>query len=413
MPSFQLPHFNDIAVLRSIEPNRFQAFLLRFEKYLISQQFKIPDDAIFTDAHLQRLIGIFHAHDGSTPADMIEALFHVSEVANDQGMEALLVVASKNGIDLPDGDLTPADLALLIWLYDPDLLRRANCERIVLRFQSFYCFMNRTLEAPTFESPTDQVLNRIADRTNHFNRNRQRGGGAAVWMYELGHEVAFLIRYGGSLKRDEVMENDMCRPDIRRPVGYDLVVYNIVTGELRIRADLISERRFYCRLFSEQLFGDPEFFEHGESFNLDVIYQIGEDVQSPAMIPGIKRITLLEIQEVLLGEKTLHITLKSEAIFEAIREHNRRLTPSGRLLSAKFRVSLDDAGDVAVTICSGNKIRLSRQVGTAAIDKWLSHHGIRIHQNATLPMQPTPPLANHIANPKPKGTKVSVASRTG
>jgi len=196
---------------------------VRFDKYLRNQGFTIPEVAIFSDAHLQQLIGIFNAHDGSTPADMIEALFHVSEVANDQGMEALLVVASKTGIELPEGDLTPADLALLIWLYDPDLLRRANCERIVLRFQSFYCFMNRTLEAPTFESPTDQVLNRIEDRTNHFNRNRQRGGGAAVWMYELGHEVAFLIRYGGSLKRDEVMENDMCRPDIRRPVGYDLV----------------------------------------------------------------------------------------------------------------------------------------------------------------------------------------------
>ena len=151
MPSFQLPHFNDIAVLRSIEPNRFRIFLVRFEKYLHSQEFTIPESAIFEDAHLQRLIGLFNAHDGSAPADMIEALFHVSEVANDQGMEALLVAASKTGIELPEGDLTPADLALLIWLYDPDLLRRANCERIVLRFQSFYCFMNRTLEAPTFE----------------------------------------------------------------------------------------------------------------------------------------------------------------------------------------------------------------------------------------------------------------------
>ena len=137
MPSFQLPHFNDIAVLRSIEPNRFRIFLLRFKKYLSSQEFTVPDDATFTDAHLQRLIGIFNEHEGSTPADMIEALFHVSEVANDQGMEALLLVASKNSIDLPDGDFTPADLALLIWLYDPDLLRRANCERITVeRFSS-------------------------------------------------------------------------------------------------------------------------------------------------------------------------------------------------------------------------------------------------------------------------------------
>jgi hypothetical protein len=123
----------------------------------------IPDSAEFTDAHLQRLIGIFNAHDGSTPADMIEALFHISEVSNDQGMEALLLVASNTGIELSEGDLTPADLALLIWLNDPDQLRRANCERIVLRFQSFYCFMNSTLEAPLFEMPADAERSREAD----------------------------------------------------------------------------------------------------------------------------------------------------------------------------------------------------------------------------------------------------------
>ena len=298
-------------------------------------------------------------------------------------------------------------------LNDPDQLRRANCERIVLRFQSFYCFMNRTLEAPLFEMPADGVLKRLQERTNQFNRNRQRGGGAAVCMYEFGNEVAFLIRFGGSLKRDEVMDNDQCRPDIRRPVGYDLVVYNIETGELRIRADLVSERRFYCRLFSEQLFDDPEFFEHGETFNLDVIYRLGEDVQSPGMIFGIKRVTLVEIQEVLLGEKTLHVTFKSEAIFDAIREHNKRLTPTGRLLSAKFRIILEDADEVTVTVCSGNKIRLSRQVGTASIDRWMIHIGIRVPQHETLRMQASSPLASHLANPKSKGPDVSVASRTG
>ena len=92
-------------------------------------------------------------------------MFHISDVFNDQGMEALLLIVSKNGLELPDGDLTPADLALQLWLSDPDQLRRANCERIVLRFQSFYCFMNRTLEAPLFEMPADVVLKRIEERT--------------------------------------------------------------------------------------------------------------------------------------------------------------------------------------------------------------------------------------------------------
>ena len=373
----------------------------------------VPANAPFTDEHWQQLIGILNAHDDSAPAELIEALFHVSEIANDQGMDSLLVAASKTGIELPEGDLTAADLALLIWMHDPDLLRRTACERLVLRFQSFYCYMNRTLDAPLFELPPDRVLRQIEQGINLHNRGRRRGGGAAVWMYEFGNEVAFLIRCGGSLRRDEVMVNDQCRLDIRRPVGYDLVVYNQTSGELRIRAELIGERRFYCRLFSEQLFADPEFFEHCETFKLDAIYELGEEVQSAAMVPGIQRITLLEIQEVLLGERTLHVTLKSEAIFEAFREHSRRLSPAGRLLSAKFRVELQDIGEVTVTICSGNKIRFSRQVGAAAIDQWLTHHGIRVTQHAALSNQATSTLASHLAHPKPKGAKVSVAGRAG
>jgi hypothetical protein len=131
------------------------------------------------------------------------------------------------------------------------------------------------------------------------------------------------------------------------------------------------------------------------------------------LVFGIKRVTLVEIQEVLLGEKTLHVTFKSEAIFEAIREHNKRLTPTGRLLSAKFRIVLEDASEVTVTVCSGNKIRFSRQVGTAAIDRWMIHIGIRVPQHETLRMQATSPLASHLANPKSSGPDVSVASRTG
>jgi hypothetical protein len=147
----------------------------------------------------------------------MEALFHISELADDSGMEALLVLASKRCIELPDGDLCPADVAMAIWLQDPDLLRRANCQRVVLRFQSFYCYMNRTLEALLFEMPTESTLRRIEEEINDFSRSRRRGGGAAVWMYEFGNEIAFLIRYGGSLQRDEVMDDDLCRTDVRRP----------------------------------------------------------------------------------------------------------------------------------------------------------------------------------------------------
>jgi len=94
MPNFQLPQFDDIALLRSIQPNRLRILLTRFDNYLLSQGYNIPETAVFTDAHLQQLISIFNAHDGRTPADMIEALFHISQTANDQSMESLLLTTS-------------------------------------------------------------------------------------------------------------------------------------------------------------------------------------------------------------------------------------------------------------------------------------------------------------------------------
>ena len=108
MPSSKLPYFTDAAFLRDIEPNRLRTFLARFKSYLLHKGFVIPDESLFSDPLFQQLIGIFNSHDSQTPAEMIEALFHVSEVANDQGMEALLLVASKSGIELPDGDLSPS-----------------------------------------------------------------------------------------------------------------------------------------------------------------------------------------------------------------------------------------------------------------------------------------------------------------
>ncbi len=56
MPSFHLPHFDDVAMLRSIEPNRFRTFLLKFEAYLCSHGFDIPDASFFSDAQLKQLI---------------------------------------------------------------------------------------------------------------------------------------------------------------------------------------------------------------------------------------------------------------------------------------------------------------------------------------------------------------------
>lgn len=411
MFQFKLHHFTDPAFLLSIAPPRLRMFLQQFEKYLALRDFAIPADAKFTPSHVNQLIDIFNTPTSRTPAEMVEALFHIDEMANEHGMEALLLAASKVGLELPEGQLSEADLAMHMWLYHPDLLRRANCERIVLRVQTFRYFSNKTFGVPKFVPPKDDVLNLICEQLNRFNRNRLRGGGCAVWMYEFGDDIAFLMRLAIPLKRDEVMDGEVCRHDVRRPVQYDLVVYNVKTGELRVRANLVSERREYCRIFGEHLFGDPEFFPSGELFDLSAIHELGEDIQSAAHVEGIREVKLVELQEVLLGQQTLKLTFRSEQVFDAIKEHNKRLTPHGRLSQAKFKFWFIGGGDVTVTIYAGNQIRFSRQNGIDAIEQWMIHHGIKINRHATYRMPTASPLADALSNPQPPRTSAAVETR--
>ncbi len=143
---FKLPHFTDPAFLLSIDQPRLRKFLKQFEKYLTLREFVIPPKPKFTPSHINQLIGIFNTPTTRTPPELVEALFLIDEMANERGMEALLLAASKVRLELPDGDLSEADVAMHMWLHHPDVLRRANCERIVLRVQTFRYFINKTLE---------------------------------------------------------------------------------------------------------------------------------------------------------------------------------------------------------------------------------------------------------------------------
>ena len=411
MSVLKFSQFSDPSLFHSIDPPRLRVFLDGYRDYLRSRDFKTPADAKFTDAHVGQLIGILNTATRDTPPDFLEGFFHANELNNDKGMESLLSTASKKGVAIPDGDLTPADLALFLWMVQPGLVRRANCERIIHRFQSFQYYQNELGDAPPFSLPSDAVLKQIRVALDTFNRDRHRGGGSDVWMYHFGDDVAFLLRHGRLIVRDEVMEGDTPRPDVRRSVGYDLVVYNRKTGEIRVRAELVGERRFYCQLFGRYLFDDPGFFPPGELFDLSPIQELGEDIQTPAHVDGIARIRLVEIREVLLGDHTLTTTHRADEVFPALKEHSKQITPTARLLHARFRFWLTDGHETTVTIYSGNIIRHTRPVGVDAIHQWMIHHGIRVRNHAPNATATLATLASHLSSPKSASATPVVARR--
>ena len=156
MPTFRLSCFTNPTILSSIDPPRLRAFLMRFRDYLEARGFQIPARDAFAESDYATLIRILHSPSAQTPSEMTQALWHIDDMSSDQGMEALLLAASKNGIAIPDSDrLTPSDLAIHIWLQDPSVLRHANAERVVTKVKSFEYFRNRNIEPPELKTPTE------------------------------------------------------------------------------------------------------------------------------------------------------------------------------------------------------------------------------------------------------------------
>jgi hypothetical protein len=102
MGTFNPKSFSEPDRLKTIEPCRLQAFLAPYETYLCRRGFTLPSDgAIDYDALAQILMH----HDDQVPNVMVDALYYVDELANDQAMDRLMEEASAAGMRL---DLGPS-----------------------------------------------------------------------------------------------------------------------------------------------------------------------------------------------------------------------------------------------------------------------------------------------------------------
>lgn len=414
MPAFKPPSFINHAFLGIANLNLLRDFLLPFQDYLSQREFSISAETVLDENQYKKLQWILKTPTRTAPSELIEAQFHIDEMATDQGMEALLLASSKAGVSIPDDEqLTPADLALRLWMSQPELLRRANYERIATSQRSFRHYLNRHQRPTSLLLPTNDVIAAMQERLAIFNRDRHRGGGTALWMHDAGDVIAFVVRRGETLKRGEYIDGESSRYEVHRPAGYDTILFQKSLGELHVHAALITEHREYCRLFGEHLFGDEDFFPSSELFNLSPIHDLGEDIESPAFIDGIDAVQLDEVTELFMGSQSLTKIFRGKRIFSQLREHQQHLTHGTRITKAKFRFTFRDYPEVRATIYSGNIITYSRQVGLDLIEAWMTHHGIKTNGLNARESSPASPLANALSNPRPASTSTRLAGRAG
>jgi len=155
LATLDLRWFTNEESLRSITPEYLLRLLAPHAAYLQTRGLALPQPGSGQLPGYDLLREILLNPDRATPPRLIDALYFVSELATQDGMDDLLDELVTRDLHIEDGqEHTPIDVAIQVWLLDPDILQEKHAEQYLARPRSFEYFQT---------APGDSGL-RAADR---------------------------------------------------------------------------------------------------------------------------------------------------------------------------------------------------------------------------------------------------------
>jgi len=382
--TFRPRRFSNRNTLRSIATERLLAFLRPHSVFLDSRGLRLPLHAPW-ELNYEALAEILMLPDANTPPDLVDAIYLVDEMATPEGMESLLESAAQVGLILDKGnEHTPADIAVQVWLLNRNILERKHAEQFLYKRRSFEYFQAQSKLPPNFELPSPDGHAKFELELAEWFEAKKRGKRCRILIFPRHNEVAFLIRHGGVFQREESENGDDVVTVSYRPIKYDVVIYDRDLRELRINAELASEKKFYCEQFGKHLFGDIARFPGTNKYTLDPLRELGADSLAHADIEGIEEVKLVEIEFFWGGAYRARGIMKADDVFADLETQNRKLPEVGRITRAIFKLKFADSKCArSVMIKPTNVARYTRETDAVLVEQWLQRRGfITIRQES-------------------------------
>lgn len=368
--SFRLRRFSNPATLRQIEP----ALLARF---LADHAQSWPDLAALLSAtplDIDRLAAMLMNPGDDAPDALLDALYFVDEASAPEMYEDLLDEARRSDIALGDAPVSPADLAVRIWLDDPETLQRYHAERRQIRTKKFEHFPSVSARIPVIRGVQDVIVQGLQDDLDAFFETRRKGRGTRVFPFVKDDAVWFLIRHGEKLRREGTIENGESSSVFYRPEKYDIVLFDRVLGELAVHAGAKGEVAEYRRAFGQRLFGDGAIFDADarSRFTLAPIIGRGPECLVCSDVDGLESVRLTELRW-RHDSQRLHVEIhQSDDVFAALEEAHSPIPPSATLLKAVFKMKFRHAErERSVTVKPPNAAVFDRESDAPVVHDWL------------------------------------------
>ena len=377
MATYRLRHFSRPETLRAISQSKLREFLMPHHEFLA--QHGLDVSVADTDLDVEVLSGLFMDPVPDTPGDLINALVYVDEMATPEAMDSLLAEIVGVDLGIVDRDeMTPADLAIHVWIADRNIIERKHAEFGLVRNRSYDHFQSG--KPKPMKSLGKKALVALEEDLDRWFEKHNRGRGAKVIMFHKIDGAWLSIRHGDTYRREGRLDGFESTSVHFRPVKYDIVVYQPETGELRVNAKSDGEKQLYRLLIGRHFFKSDDHFPGEEKYTLEPLRTYGSASLNCVDIDGLDWVKLKEYQILYPGSPWQVISRKSDDMFALLDQQKRTIHEFGQLLRATFQVKFKDCKRPrSVVIRSGNKTSLTRDDDSALVETWLSARGFIIH----------------------------------
>ena len=372
MKIYNLKRFSKPEFLRQINPKRLLAFLRKFPQGNAAVNGQEIDYNYLSE--------ILASPEPGADTGIFDALAMIDAVSNDGNFDLLRrLIENKSYAGKLGDDVTAADLALTIWLHEPELLENVLNRHDRSYPRSFIYFRGLLVPRRYFVPPKPSLLQRLTRSLNKVFQRKKRGRNIKVTVLDESEEYQFMIRKGEPYSRDSaITENGTSGSIYYRPERFDLVVLRPRIAELRLaihrKAPWLIEA--YRTLFGYVFYGEQEYFSSEEIFDLQPLLTEGAEVLVCSDVPGLKEVSLEQIK-IRVRQDEVYALHGPQAI-SMLHDLKPEVLALGKVISAKFKVRFSDSStERIVAIKNKNTAEFKYDADGAIIELWLTKRKIR------------------------------------
>ena len=275
--------------------------------------------------------------------------------------------------------MSTADMALLVYLHDPEELSVLESDYAALKKKSFA--MRATQHDIRNLVITPAQIHDFEEGMNMIFQSKNYGSTARVTLTENdSRELVLLVRHGDSYRRQGIVMNGRKSKTIGfQPESYNTLSINRDTGELRLGIPISPKwmEDAYCKQLGKSLFDDYDAFSSPRINDLDKIRELGRNILCYHGVAEVKSISLLSIKAFLSGDSGMCAILEADNgdLFRDMERHHFKLSSMGRIIRAKFLVKIGRS-ERTIILDASNRSGYDYDDFGMVVDEWLRQVGV-------------------------------------